>query len=195
MASYATVAQFKRYLKQLATVTDATVLADIQDVLDRATDIVDLALGFSFVAYGAAAARDLRALGGDVWDIAPPHEIASVASVYEITSKGTTYESTSEITDYEELEDGRLFRGAGWAPGAWYRITAEWGYGPAPAAIVEVTLEVAVNIWRSSDRGQFSDVIGVEGGGAVGYQRALTNQQRMIIDQVRMRVLGGPGVA
>ena len=195
MASYATVDEFKAYLKQLSGVVDAPTLADIQDVLDRATDVLDLALGFSFAAYGASAtARDARAPGGDVWDIAP-HEVESIESVYEVRRKATSYESTSEIDDFEELADGRLFRGAGWVPGVWYRITAKWGYGPAPPAIVEVTLELAVNIWRSRDRGQFSDVIGVEGGGAVGYQRALTNQQRMIIDQVRMRVLGGPGVA
>ncbi len=185
--SYATVVQLRAYLPQVAT--GATIDTALQVILDRAYDIVNLALGFTFAAASAAAAKDVRAQGGQYFDL-PAHTIGSVTVVSEVNFKGTAYESTEILTDFDELEDGRLWRSVGWEPGEWYRVTAPWGYGVAPAAIVEVELELAVNLWRSKDRGMFSDVIGVEGGGAVGYTRALTNQQKMIIDQVRARTLG-----
>jgi hypothetical protein len=53
--------------------------------------------------------------------------------------------------------------------------------------VIEVEIELAVNLWGSRDARQFTDVVGVEGGGAVGYNRALTNRQKMIIDDVRTK--------
>ena len=80
--------------------------------------------------------------------------------------------------------------GALWRAGR-YAATAQWGYGAAPTAVVAVTCELAVNGWRGRDRGLFSDVVGVDGGGAVGYNRALTNRQRFVLEQVRFQYLGG----
>ena len=186
--AYATTAQLRVYLPQVAA--GAGIDAMLQAVLDRAYDIVNLALGFTFAAAGIAAAKDVMAQGGRYLEL-PAHTLGSVTVVAEVDSKGTLSESTIDLVGYwDELEDGRLYKDDGWEPGEWYRVTAPWGYGVAPAAIVEVELELAVNLWRSKDRGMFSDVIGTEGGGAVGYSRALTNQQRMIIDAVRARTLG-----
>jgi hypothetical protein len=188
--AYATVADLREMLPQVAA--SATTDTLLQTFLDRATDIVDLALGFSFAAYGAAAtAKDIRAAGGQYLEL-PGYKAASITKVYEVDAKGATSETTEEVlsTEYDILDDGRLYLDEGWDVGGWYRITAIWGWGAAPASIIQVALEVAVNLWRGRDRGMFSDVIGVEGGGAIGYQRALTNQQRMIIEGVRARTLG-----
>lgn len=192
--SYATVLQIRDYLDQAPPGAPGDL--QLQTVLDRASAIIDEVLGFRFDGY-AAGDRDVRAGGGEyLW--LPRHEPASVTDVEIVHGRGTAFETTTTVDDWlAEDEEGipqRLWRGAGWTRGAWYRVTAEWGNGDAPASIVEIELEIAINIWRSADRAMFSDVIGVEGGGAVGYQRALTNQQRMIIDAVRLRMLG-PGIA
>ncbi len=190
--AYGTLAEMYALLPQVTVNAANDALLSV--MLERATDIVDMALGFSYAAVGAAAEKDVRALGGQYLEL-PAYELGSITAVYEVSGKGTDYESTDEVTDYDVLDDGRLYRGGGWTAGRWYRITAEWGYGEPPESIVQVTLEVAVNLWRGKDRGLYSDVIGVEGGGAVGYQRALTNQQRMIIAGARTRTFGGPVIA
>jgi hypothetical protein len=178
---YATLDQLYEYLPQLEREHDAL----LSDILARATAIVDEALGFSFAAYGQVTTRDARAVGGEYLTL-PAHQLGSVVMVAEVSGKATAYESASAVADYEDFEDGRLWRGQGWTPGAWYRVTAVWGYGPAPASIVQVTLEVAVNIWRGRDASQWSNTLGVEGQGAVSYNRALTWAQRSIIDAVRL---------
>lgn len=189
--AYATATQLREYLDANQVADDAETTALLETILDRATDIVDGALGFSFSAYGDASAKDVRAVGGEYLEL-PPYELGSVTSVYRVYDKGTSDEDTEEITDYVVLDDGRLYRQGGWTAGGWYRVTASWGYGPAPDAIVEVTLEVAVNIWRGRSALQWSNTYGDEGGGAVTYNRALTWAQRSIIDAVRADVFGGP---
>jgi len=69
-------------------------------------------------------------------------------------------------------------------------VTAIWGYGPAPASVVEVELEIAVNIWRSAAASSFGTAVGVEGGGAVTVNRALTWAQRNILDGIRASYVG-----
>jgi len=183
--SYASVEQLRAYLPQVASGSANDVL--LQAVLDRATEIVDLELAFSFAGYGTKAAKDVRAEGGEYLNL-PGHKAASVTTVYAVSSKGASYESTSEITDFEELEDGRLYYCTGWTQGGWYRVTAEYGYGTVPEAIVEVTLQVAINIWRSRDA--TGTTIGPDGQGQVSVNRALTWNQRSIIDRVRGTYLG-----
>jgi hypothetical protein len=189
--SYATVEQLREYLEQVPAGDDED--AALEACLARAHAIVNEVLGFTFADYGATATdKDMRGEGGE-WLWPPAYEAASITGIARVSARGEDEESETAVTGYVVDEDARpygVWRGNGWTRGAWYRVTAVWGYGAAPDSVVEVELEVAVNIWRSKDRGMFSDVIGVEGGGAVGYARALTNQQRMIIDQVRARVLG-----
>jgi hypothetical protein len=190
--SYGLITEMYTLLPQV-TVSAAND-ALLGEMLSRATDIVDMALGFSYASYSAAAAKDVRAVGGQYLEL-PAYELGSVTAVYAVSGKGTLSEGTDAVTEYDALDDGRLYANGGWGADTWYRVTAEWGYGTPPDSIVQVTLEVAVNLWRGKDRGLYSDVIGVEGGGAVGYQRALTNQQRMIIAGARNRALGGPVIA
>jgi hypothetical protein len=179
--AYATLDQVYDAMPQLTRGEHDAVLGDY---LDRATKIVDRALGFSFSDYGAAADKDVRAVGGQYLEL-PYHQADSVTAVYEVLSKAADYESTSEITDYEELPDGRLWRALGWYQDVWYRVTGVWGYGEAPDDVVEVTIRVAVNIWRGRDSSQWANSIGVEGQGSVPYNRALSWAERDILAGVR----------
>lgn len=180
MAAYATVAELREYLDKLGSgVADA----QLQAVLDRARSIVDLGLGFSFFDAGgewpAATARTVRADGTPYLRL-PPYQEGSITG---IVVAGTA----TAVTGWAEAWSagrGVLERYPAWDVGR-YTVTAAYGYGAAPAAVVEVNLEVAVNIWQARQAGRFSDVVGAEGGGAVGYQKALTAQQAMILKQVR----------
>jgi hypothetical protein len=154
----------------------------LEAILERATDIVDTSLGFSFEGYSSS--EIVIKAPRSKWLLLPNYEAGSLTEV-------ANYDQTRTYTDYDiEADNHRyLYREDAWTDGR-YRVTASWGYGDPPPALVEVTLEVAVNIWRSKDKGLFSDVIGVEtgpGGGAVGYQGALTNQQKMVIKGIRDR--------
>lgn len=184
--AYATVNQLREVLTQVPT--GAANDAKLQTVLDDATDILDGELGFSYVAYGVAAAKDVYNETAGQYLYIPAHQIATpstVTAVSLVLNKGETAEDTETWTDWTELTDGRLYRHAGWNGGAWHRITAKWGYGTVPVSLGRVCLEVAVNLWGAQDSKQISDVVGVEG--AVGYNRALTRRQLMVIDDCRRR--------
>lgn len=64
-----------------------------------------------------------------------------------------------------------------------YRVTASWTYGRVPKSINELCLELAVNIRQSSERGMFSDQIGVDQGGATTVVGRLDSLQRAIIER------------
>lgn len=181
--AYAVAADFGGavgYLKQV-DITDPDVLTLIGDILERSTDIIDTYLGFSYAGYTTATVKYVRAGYGPYLSLSP-HEQGSVSSV--------TTMNDVDLGDYwEELDNGSLYAvDANGYEGNWnhgrYKITANWGYGDVPAAVKEVCVELAVNIWRSRASGHFSRVVGVQGGGAVGYEGALTPQQKMILDKV-----------
>ena len=119
------------------------------------------------------------------WLHLPPYQAGTITSV-------ASYDATEALTsaDYDVNADDThyLYNDDAWTHKR-YRVTAKWGYGTPPAALVEVALQVAVNLWRSKDRGLYTDVIGVEagpgGGTVVGYQGALTNQQKLVIAAIR----------
>jgi hypothetical protein len=187
--SYATIAELRAYLPQVAVTAANDAL--LQDVLARANAIVNDALGFEFGAYGAAATlRDVLKSHTGYWFELPAHKAGTVTAVSLVSGRGTTSESTEVVTDWLEESDGRVYADGQWAGGNWYRVTAFWGYGPAPTTIVEVELEIAVIIWRGRDASSWQSDTGADGQGAVSFNRALTWAQRSIIDGVRMRVLG-----
>jgi hypothetical protein len=189
--SYATVADFRAIMTQVPA--GATVDALIQDYLDRATKKIDGELGFSFTPFGAVATdRDFLQRTASQYLTLPAYLTGSITHVYELSGKGTPGESTTEVlaTEYDVLDEGaaqgeRLYRDAGWRAG-WYRATCIWGYGPAPDDIVQVCVEKAINLFIGGQGGQFSDVVGVDGGGAVGYNRAWTNDQRSVLANTRL---------
>jgi hypothetical protein len=185
--SYATLDQLREYLPTAPKTTETDAL--LQRVLQRATSIIDLYLGFSFAGY-AEEARRVGAGYGPFLSL-PPHEPESVTEV----APARDPETPVDPSEWDELSDGTLWRSAtGYNPNPWgsdrYIVTAAWGYGDPPEAVTEVCLELAVNIYRSRDAGRFSDVVGVAGGGAVGYERALTAQQKLILERVRARFHG-----
>jgi len=193
MTSYATTLELRAqpYLTQVGT--GAAADAGLQAVLDRANAIVNEYLGFSFAPYGVLATdRDVRGDGSE-WLSPPAYKAGSVTRIVAVGGRGEAGESEEEINDYvvdEELRPYRIWRTRGWTRQTWFRVTAIWGYGPAPASVVEVELEIAVNIWRSAAASSFGTAVGVEGGGAVTVNRALTWAQRNILDGVRASYVG-----
>lgn len=191
--SYATTVQLRSqpYLSQVGSGVASDVA--LQMVLDRASAIINDCLGFSFASYGeTASAKDVLAKGG-VWLWLPAYESGSITGITRVYRRGRTDESEDDVTEYvvdEDIRPYRIYRDAGWAPGAWYRVTAIWGYGAAPATVVEVELEIAVNIWRSGAASSFGTSVGFDDGGAVTVNRALTWAQRDILDGVRTATLG-----
>lgn len=183
---YATLDQLYGHLPQLTGSNHDVLLTDI---LAHAHSIVNDVLGFEFGDYGDPEVRDVECQAAMRWLELPGHEVGSVAEVQAVGGRGLASEVTSTVSGWLEERDGRLYLDGGWLRG-WYRITAAWGYGPAPDSIVEVTLEVATNIWRGRDMMQWQSDVGMEGQGAVAYNRALNWAQRSIIEGVRARVLG-----
>jgi hypothetical protein len=178
------------------TITIASALDDVLgDVLERATDTIRQALRaaladptFDYAAYSSASTMIVRGYTTQYLRI-PSHQAGSVTLVeYQSASNPVGY---TEVAD-EVLEEGaQLYRAAGWGPqGARYRITAIWGWGPdAPPAAVEIVLEQAVNIWRSKDKGGFSENIGVEGSGAIRLVTGLTKPQQATIAALRDQLI------
>ncbi len=189
MTTYATVSQLREYLTQVPA--GATEDALLGEMLARAHEIVTDALGgVEFATYGdAATEKDVRCGHSRPWLEIPYHEAESVASVYELAGRGASTETETEVEDWLEEEDGRLFLYSGWSSGAWYRVTAKWGYGEAPAHVVEVELEVAVNLFSGRQAGGNAS-FGTDSQGGQQYPRALTWNQRDVLDGVRRRYLG-----
>lgn len=63
---------------------------------------------------------------------------------------------------------------------------------PVPPSIEQITLELAVSMWRSMDRGGWSQTSGVDGEGAIQYTGVLTDKQMRLLRQVRLRLAGPP---
>ena len=186
--SYSSIAQLRQYLSQVK----AGIIEDaqLQVVLDRAYDIVNGALGFTFSAWAlVATTQDMRAARGE-WLVLPYHQAATVTTVVLVNERGATTETTEAVTDWLEETDGRLFMLGGWDCGGWYRVTARWGYGPAPDRILEIEIECAVNIWRGRDASNWQSDIGVSGDGVVSFNRSMTAAQRSIVYEVRQQYLG-----
>lgn len=176
-----------------ATVAPATD-ALLQACLDRATDIVRQALraaladpSFDWTAYASAASRIVRGESGAYLRV-PPHQAGSVSLVeYESGWNPATY---AALPDQWMEEDGYLYRAGRWSPGQRYRVTAVWGYGPtAPESAQQLVLELAVNIWRSRDKGGFTEIVGVEGSGGIRQIAGLNKQQVMVVESIRNQLI------
>jgi hypothetical protein len=190
--AYATIEQLRAYLPQIKeTVSRDDLLAD---VLDRATAIVDRETG---LAFGTAAAGSRTAYGdGTAWLVPPHYTAGSLTAVTTISGWSVpayteqdgmlVARSSSGILGLNRAGDPFL----GWAAGVPYTVAATFGYADVPADITECTLELAVRIWRARDAG-FSDVVGVQGGGAVGYNGALPALVKRILEGYKRRESAG----
>lgn len=157
----------------------------LQDCLDRARSIVDTALGFGFFDAGAAwpsaSTKKVRS-EASTWLRLPPYQEGSVTEI--ALASDTT--DVVDADDYEEDWDAGkfyLYREDGWED-VRYAVTAKYGYGPAPASIAQLNLELAVNIWRAKAKGMFVEV-GAEGGGQIRFVGGLTKQQQLIVAGIR----------
>ena len=171
----------------------------LQLCLDNATDTVRTTMrsmladpAFDYVAYTSASTAIVRGHGGQYLSIGA-HQIGSVTIVaFESGSNPSAFTALS-ADEWEEQADGRLYRAVGWASSGTntrYQITANWGYGATvPGAIQEVTLELAVNIWRSRDKGGFSETIGVDGQGATRQVAGLTKLQMQVLTAERDQLI------
>lgn len=185
--SYATVEQLRTYLKQVPSSQASDEL--LQAVLDRATAIIDGELGMHF---GTAAAGTFTVYGDGTGYLAPPAFVAGSVTLVSSPSGVPVPDYVERdgllvVTDGSGLIQTDAHRGSpfwGWASGVPYVVSATFGYATVPADIVEACLEIAVRIWRARDAG-FSDVVGVEGSGAVGYNGALPNLVKRILDNYR----------
>jgi hypothetical protein len=186
--AYVTPAEFggaSGYLKQI-TITDDATLLKVNAVIARAQAVVDGVLELSYAEDYVNEERQVRSSRGAYFTL-PPHEIGSVSQV-------TTMDG-GDVSDYfQELPNGVLYAvDSGGYEGNWgagmYLVTAAWGCGPVPQDVKEVTLEVAVNLWRSAEAGRFSNVIGASDGGAVGYEGALTPFQVMVLKNARRKLV------
>ena len=172
------------------SVTVAVALdALLQDILDRACAMVESALlPVEYAAYGAASAEVVRSEPyRTTYMRLPAHQHGSVTAVVEVAKLTSTTGTTIDPDDYVQKAGYLIAADAEtrWRAHAAYRITAVWGYGPAPADVQQVALELAVNAWRQRDRGLYSEVQGVEGGGAVSYVGGINATQRMVIHRAR----------
>lgn len=189
MAAYATAEMLRtQYLTQLNKGTADEIAAHdatLDALLERATSIVEAALGFAFAGYDeVATARRVRSYGG-AYLLLPPHQPGSVTLLQAGTTNVTTWAETP-AGNLEYVADGSCYGVAGWANTV-YTVTAKWGYGPPPPSIVEVVCELTVNIWRSRDKGSFVEVIGAQGGGQIKVVGALTGAQREVIEAIKAR--------
>jgi hypothetical protein len=192
--SMVTVAQLRDYLSQVAA--GAGVDEKLDDVIVRAEGIVTTALGFTFFDDGddwsdvAASTVDHRSERSKYLKLRP-YLYGSITSVRPVTGSGDERALGTAITNYDETESKfYLEREEGWGA-LRYAVTAKYGYGPAPAAIVEVVLELSTNIWRQKAQGMFQTIVGVSavgqatGGGAIKYVGGINAEQRKIIKTVR----------
>lgn len=182
--AYVTVDELKKYLSQWEGFPEEDLL--FGDVIDRAQSIVDEYLGFSFDGYTSGTVMRVQSWGTQSLRL-PPHD---PASVFTIKYEG----DTTLLTDWQyDADTGMLLRTATYpSVGSWpmgrYEVTGNWGYGTVPESVKEVTLELAVNIWRGRDRGMWTDIVGVEGSGGLRFTGGLTNQQRAILKSVKNRL-------
>jgi hypothetical protein len=173
----------------------------LQLCLDNATDTVRSSMRslladplFDYLVYGAAASRIVRGSGGQYLTIGA-HSLGSVTTVaYESGSVPAAFTALNDA-EWDEMSDGRLWRAVGWTYSGVstiprYQVTAVWGYGATvPGAITEVTLELAVTIWRTRDRGGWAETVGADGGGAVRYVSGLTKLQSEILISARDQLI------
>ena len=185
---YATPTEFRAYLPQVDSGADNDAI--ILDVPTRATEMVRPVVGVAFF--------DRSDLDSDAWPAATTKNVWSEHSVWlklpfykEATiSLVTRLTDSTVIADYEERWDmgrGYLWREAGWSAYR-YSVTAQWGAGPPPPNVIEITLEVAVNLWRGRDRGMFQEIQTTSSGIAdLRYIGGLTKEQRKVLDDERNR--------
>jgi len=195
MAGYITVTELRRDLDKVAQTAANDLL--LQEKIDAATSIIDGALDFAYAGYSAATTKVVYGSGTPTLTL-PPHQQGTVTV---ITPEGGT---AVVDTTWTEDADGSLYLDNAYIPypqpyasyknyPGWgfyrYTITANWGYGLAPASIKQVTRELAKNLWFGRDvRSDLNEIAaGVAGGGQTFYSSGLSSRQLAIIKAERAK--------
>lgn len=189
--SYADIPEIRNYLEQIrdAPVQDPQTDVTLQEILGRATSMIDTYLGFS---YGGYTSGTKVVYGGGSPNLTlPPHQQGTVTI---ITPEGGT---PVVDTTWTEQEDGSVYLDASHVPypapyaslrygTGWgfyrYTVTALWGYGLPPESVKEVCLELAMNIWKQKDKGFVSDYVGVTGTSGQRFSGGLPRPLRDILE-------------
>lgn len=158
-----------------------------------AESIVDQFMGFSYGAYGAPSVRRLIFPPGPYATL-PPHQAGSVSLV-------TDWNGDDLVGFWEVDSNGRLVAlpttsplgTAIWLEGP-YNVTAVWGVGPAPESVKQVVRELAINMERVGMKGGYTELVGVEGGGAIRHVSGLTQAHIGILSRAKDEALGRPPV-
>jgi len=195
--SMVTVAQLREYLDKVPT--GVPIDAKLQNILNRVEGIVVAALGFTFFdsteTWPSATQKYVRS-ESSVYLKLPPYQYGSITSVKTMSGSGDEVVLGDAITDYDELESKfYLYRDGGWGGSRRWAVTSKWGYGPVPAQIAELILELAVNVDRQKAQGLFQQTQGVDsvgnavGGGSIKYVGGLNADQRRIIANTRRQYI------
>lgn len=177
---YGTLEELRQKLDQVEDTEETD--AALEDTLTNATAMVrqTLRAGLAHPTFDFAAATSgtkiVRSYGGVFLSV--PVHVAGSVSLIEAMSSTDPLDYTTISDEWVEDEAGLIYRPAGWPIDGRYRVTANWGYGTVPDDIKEITLELAVNLWRSKDKGGFTEMIGTEGDGAIRVVGALTRDQK-----------------
>lgn len=200
--SLATVTHFRDYMDQIPA--SAATDTKIQAVLDRASTIIEGEVGITFTVPAAASTRTVYGDGTDY--LVLPRFVTVSGTVTAVTSLSgvsipTYVEQAGALVVTRDGVIGQPSGGSylitgyspygGWSAGIPYTIAASYGFAAVPADIIECCLELSVRIWRAKDAG-FSDVVGVEGGGAVGYSGTYPKLVKQILN--RYKFAGSSGV-
>lgn len=168
---YAQPHHMRDYLTQLDPT--AAVSGNLSAILERATQAVETVLGYAYMGTVEEARRVIG--GGSPYLTLPPHTVGTVTEIDPEPTSG----------EWEEIGMRLVLLNADtgvyicWTRRG-YMVTADWGCGSPPPDVVEVVLELAVQIYQGKDSG-FSGIVGVDGGGAVGYEKALNPRQKLVL--------------
>jgi hypothetical protein len=192
-----TVARLRHYLDQVPA--GEPYSTQLSSILAAAESIVVAALGFTFFDVGTSwddvAVSSKRVQSEpSVYLKLPPYLAGSITSIYPLSGLRVGTVGLTADVDYEEQDRQYLYRPGGWGA-LRYAVTAKWGYGPPPEAIVHLLCELAVNVWRSRDQGSFQTSAGVDtlnnstGGGFIKYVGGLNADQRRVITLTRRQYI------
>lgn len=186
--SYATVDDFRQELgNQVGSATANDTV--IQRKLNMATALIDAELSFSF---GDAAVGTQTVYGdGTPYLMIPTYVAGSITAVTSISGLSVPdyieRDGMLIVVDADGVIPGTYRPYAGdlvWQEGIPYTVAATFGYADVPADIIEACLQIAIRAWHAKDSG-FSDAVQVVGSDAVGYNGAIPNLVKRILDNYR----------
>jgi hypothetical protein len=183
MRSYVTEEQLKAYAFQMGHGDDLRH----EEILPRASDIIDLACGlgrgFFAPAGQQAATRRFRTHTTRRLRVSP-YVCGSIAFVEYLSLDDYTPEF-DEFVDENETRWLLAHDGECWIPDQIVEVTARWGWAETPEEIVEAVIETAIALWRGRDSAYARVVTDVNGGNTVF--ASLPDRAKMICEKWRRR--------